>query len=734
MRFQAVHKASSYLMVASAFAAVALSGELPLAWIAFTAIAGAASYLVEPTRAPVTASRAWRVGWNLVAFALFAWSIAEAIRGEPLVLCIVRLACFLLVFKLWNRRSSKDYLQAYAVSFIMLAASAILNTDIAFALCFVAYVVTATWTLTLFHLRREMEENYLLKHSDDAQSERVEVERILNSRRVVGPAFLAATSLVSLGIFLGSAMLFFLFPRVGFGIFSRHARAGMRVGFNDNAVELGQNGLIKDNEQVVMRVEFPDGKPVEPLYFRGVAFERYERAPGGRSVWTTAPGVKRRELAQVAGVAPVRGIGPLAQATARAPRGVPTRAAVRQALAGALKQEIYLEPMGETTALFAASTPIAVALPSSRVGAPGEPTAEGDPLGDVFAPGRASGIKYTAYSTVKPPPPADDGGDARPEEFAPSLQLPAELPPRIVALARDITRGARGPRAKAEAVQRYLGEHYRYTIDLKRNPAYDPLEDFLFVEKAGHCEYFATAMAILLRAVGVPTRHVAGFYGGEWNPYGHYLQVRQRDAHAWVEVWLGAAGWVTFDPTPPGDGAIDPGGFGDRLRQLVDLVQLAWFKWVIEYDLGKQVDLFQQARRWFAPADSPTESGLLKWLAAHKVAIGVGVILLVAAAWWRFRARARAVARARSRSERRALNAVERAMRALDKRGTARAPAETAAELAARAARNHDPGAEPFRELVDLYYAARFGGVAVDAAALDRLAARVVRPPPSATG
>src|SRR4030095_2661131 len=99
----------------------------------------------------------------------------------------------------------------------MLTASAILNSDLAFALCFVGYVVTATWTLTLFHLRREMEDNYLLKHSDDAQSERVEVERILNSRRIVGGSFLVGTGIVSLGIFLVSALAFFLIPRFGFG-------------------------------------------------------------------------------------------------------------------------------------------------------------------------------------------------------------------------------------------------------------------------------------------------------------------------------------------------------------------------------------------------------------------------------------------------------------------------------------------------------------------------------------
>ena len=87
--------------------------------------------------------------------------------------------------------------------------------------------------------------------------------------------------------------------------------------------------------------------------------------------------------------------------------------------------------------------------------------------------------------------------------------------------------GARHPRLPA-ALQVHL--------DLKRDERYEPLEDFLFVQKAGHCEYFASALAVMLRTVGVPTRSVNGFYGGEWNSFGHYLAVRQGDAHSWVEV------------------------------------------------------------------------------------------------------------------------------------------------------------------------------------------------------
>ncbi|HEY1586311.1 MAG TPA: DUF3488 domain-containing protein, partial [Polyangia bacterium] len=274
MRFSAIHKATSYLMVAAAFSTLALSRELPPFVVGITLALGLLSYFFEPTRVAFLRARAWTATWNALTLAVFAWTLLAAIRGE-LLGAGIRFLCFLLVNKLWNRKSSRDYLQAYVVSFLMLVAGAALNSDLAYAGCFLAYVVFATWTLTLFHLRREMEENYLIKHSDDG-AERVEVERILNSRRIVGWSFLGATSLVSLGVFLCATFVFFLIPRFGFGFFATHQRrSSLTVGFSDR-VDLDAYGRVKDNPQVIMRIEFPAGAaPEQPLHLRGVAFDKY---------------------------------------------------------------------------------------------------------------------------------------------------------------------------------------------------------------------------------------------------------------------------------------------------------------------------------------------------------------------------------------------------------------------------------------------------------------------------
>ena len=95
---------------------------------------------------------------------------------------------------------------------------------------------------------------------------------------------------------------------------------------------------------------------------------------------------------------------------------------------------------------------------------------------------------------------------------------------------------------------------FTYTLNLTGKPGDDPLAHFLFETRAGHCEYFASAMTIMLRTLGIPTREVNGFLPGEYNDLGGDYIVRASDAHSWVEVYFPGNGWMTFDPTPPAAG------------------------------------------------------------------------------------------------------------------------------------------------------------------------------------
>ncbi|MBU7321094.1 transglutaminase-like domain-containing protein [Paenibacillus oleatilyticus] len=156
--------------------------------------------------------------------------------------------------------------------------------------------------------------------------------------------------------------------------------------------------------------------------------------------------------------------------------------------------------------------------------------------------------------------PAADTGNGYAEDVRNRyLQLPASLPDRVRRLAEQLTAGLLTPYAKAEAIERYLREHYPYSLEGTRAAGEneDFVDRFLFEQKTGYCDHFSTAMAVLLRSAGVPARWVKGFAPGEAVSQAaadgderYFVQVRQKHAHSWVEAYFPSVGWVQFEPTP----------------------------------------------------------------------------------------------------------------------------------------------------------------------------------------
>ena len=132
------------------------------------------------------------------------------------------------------------------------------------------------------------------------------------------------------------------------------------------------------------------------------------------------------------------------------------------------------------------------------------------------------------------------------------LALPASLPDRVRELSRVVTQGARTPLDKAMSIQDFLrSDRFTYSVDVEKPPRdADGVDYFLFETMTGYCDYFASAMVVMLRAVGVPARLAAGYGPGEETDATGLREVRSTDAHSWPQVYFPGHGWIDFEPTP----------------------------------------------------------------------------------------------------------------------------------------------------------------------------------------
>jgi transglutaminase-like putative cysteine protease len=714
VNFARAHKVAVYLVAWCAYLALVMSGELSDLVVAASILGIIASWWWEAPRVKV---ERWTRVWSALGLGVFAYSVFAFIAGGDLVLIGAELLLFLLVAKLFGRRASRDYQQVYILSFLMLVAATVLNSEVSFGIFFLGFVVASTWALILIHLRREMEDNFLVRHADGAASQPVQVARLLASRRIVGPAFFAGTGAISVVVFVGAVLLFLAVPRIGFGLFFAKSRGGVHLtGFSDG-VRLGGHGLIKNDDTVVMRVEVGGeyrGRNAPYLHWRGAAFDRYAGGQWTRSA--DAPDTVRQFFRGNHHLRYDLGYAPPDQLEAR--------------LARSVKQEIYLEPLGYDV-LFGASMPAAFRIDTGY-----RTPRFRDERNDEFRFPHSAGIKYTVYSL--PEQPAVSRLRAASGELPPGygvyLQVPDAIGREVRNMAKDITRHARSDYEKVLAVESYLRENFTYTLEMASPGGREPLEFFLLERKKGHCEYFSSAMAILLRLADVPTRNVNGFLGGEWNEYSDYIAVRAGDAHSWVEVYFRGVGWVTFDPTPAAE--IDQmgrggGGLLDRLGRLTDTLRFKWFKWVIEYDLDRQLGFFRRIGDFFKGGASKALGarwrGLREWARANKVAAGVtgsvlaAVVIAIVLVRRRRRGGGDGSGRAPRRRDRDPVSQTYLAtLRTLGRRGFPRGASATPREHARSLVGAGAPGAAALTELCELYYAAEWSGVPSDEKAQGR--------------
>ncbi len=690
MRFAFAHKLVTYLFAALGLVALMLGTTFsPLESLLFM-LAFVASWFAEP---PLLDRPGYSRFWNVAAVVVLLIQIGRGFAGEPILTVGVQYAAFLQISRLSHRKTAADYQQIAILGFLHLIAGTVLSAGLDYAVVFFGFVIVMPWMLALTHLRKELE----TQHGAGTPMLRGE----LDSREFATPAFFGGTTLLAVPLFILTAAMFFAFPRVGFGVLSNlGSKAQSVAGFGDD-VELGGFGTIRDDPTVVMRVRPEERTEPTPrsigIRLRGTSFDRYEE---GRWSRTQSNGALLKRLQD-------------------------QYVLFRPPLPDDREYEIILDPMEESVLFLPEGTVALRVPPTVRAGRDRYRKITHEPGLDVRYGGRVSApLTYQAFVAPK-----RRGFEERVPRSLRKRYL--EVPDgygRVAELAREVVGGASNPNAQAQLVERYLrgGGKFRYTLEQPDTEGRDPLHVFLFEAKAGHCEYFSTAMAIMMRSLGLPARNVTGFLGADYNPYGDYYAVRNGNAHSWVEVLIEGR-WVTFDPTPAsGQVFASPSGLAVKLRQIMDALRVRWADYIVEYDIRDQAKALQGLAAWYRslrgdrhhaqpgtdPAGDEQDLGPIpfrpdwRWFVAIMSSFGVGVLFV---RWRRKRTRQTRAGRQLDPDRDRAVRLYLSLESSLRSAGQARPPDVTPIEHAEELGRSGFPAADEVRQVTDAYLAARFG-------------------------
>jgi transglutaminase-like putative cysteine protease len=395
-------------------------------------------------------------------------------------------------------------------------------------------------------------------------------------------------------ILVCGAGLFFVMPRMSAGYLGGYSfGTDFSSGFSDH-VQLGEIGQIQQSNSIVMHVQIDgDSTGRYDLHWRGVALADFDG-----HAWSNS---REQSLLRRA-----------SDDTFVVPRGL-SGSADNLGRENVIHYRVLMEPVG-TNVFFLAPWVRSVSGNYRSVAI--------DPGGALYDfDSRHAISRYEATSNIATALPDELrlAAGNYPTSLGKSYLHFPELDPRVPQLAVQITGSANNNYDKAAAIEHYLRTRFGYTLELPQTSPKDPIANFLFERKQGHCEYFASSMAVMLRTLGIPSRVVTGFRSDEFNDLTGSYVIRAKDAHAWVEAYFPGYGWQTFDPTPAGNGTGTPQGWG-RLSLYVDAMASFWREWVVSYDFSHQYvlgqaaatgsrNLWERARQW---ARNRYES-MLKW-------------------------------------------------------------------------------------------------------------------------
>ena len=613
MKFDTYFRLTSYALIGSAFAALALTGEVDGLALLLYSLAFIGAFVADARGVSRWRPQEWM--WRVLVALYVPFLIGDALFLSNRVLALVHLSLFASAVKLFQKKENRDWVFLYLIAFFQMLLAAGLTFNAVFVAALIAFIFFFISTLAAFEIRRtQLEVTELRPRKEEIPEEVITKLKTREKRAEVRhPArrvrYLMGASLAQVIIISALTLpLFFMIPRFNSaGVGKGFGDGEMITGFSDR-VELGQVASIKESSRVVLRVQL-SRKPPHYLRWRGIALDYYN----GKA-WSLAPTSFRNRYTN--SNQERRSAGGNIESDSDFERSfnlqpMPFDQPPREDF---LEQRIILEPLSTKT-IFAAHNARMIRGRVANI-------RRDNFTGALEAEGLRGRFQYTASSNISVPTEdelrADNSGDYPDDITRLYLQKPdSSLPkpdgnrdlvtfdPRIRKLALEVTHNARTNYDKALAIQNYLRTEFNYSLNLKMGST-DPLAEFLFETQEGHCEYFATAMVMMLRSIGIPARIVNGFQMGEYNQLNDYYTVRESDAHSWVEAYfphtekqdglrltqtrLGT--WVEFDPTPSaGINDYSKGGLRATLRKYMDAMEVFWLDYVVTLDKDEQASM-----------------------------------------------------------------------------------------------------------------------------------------------
>jgi hypothetical protein len=539
------HELGLMMSVVAALLVVLLGGALP-PWLWLAAVAPLLSMAMARRGQHVPA-----IAGTMIGVAAIGGGIVTLLQGgvDSAVLAGGITLVGLTVGRLLTRRTLAHDQQLLLLALVLVFAGSVLNVGLSYFLLFVAFAIATVWALSTRQLLAGAEET-----GASAREARDRTD-------VVTPLFFAASGAVSLVVLAAAVGIFAAFPRIGFGelgfLSRRNSQLPQSVGFSSDPRGLSTSTEVVARVRGVPLEQFNDG-----LYLRAMVYDVVTWDAFSQSSPTSleAEAIDRRaNLPQHArgtevnyDVVQMPIAGPLVFTLGH------TRTAIVEA-GGAANPNRSIEVVGRNR-----HDELRAAVPL------------------------ASPLRFKVRGSVMPPgePPAPDErlvalDDAERRRYLEHPKLDDEV---TALLARVIPTTATTDVDVATALRANFLRTFTYTLDSDVRSSSEPLRAFLLRVRAGHCELFAGAYALLLRSRGIPARVVGGFQGGALDDDGTIV-FQQRHAHAWVEWWKDGVGWIVDDATPQAMASREHLGGWSRL---VEAVRVFWDDRVIDFSLQDQ--------------------------------------------------------------------------------------------------------------------------------------------------